>query len=341
MKTLTSFIVLLYSTTPFSGTYIFAGDNFGVNNITHPTGQNNNVNVSVLNISVCIDPTSTITAPLEIPVANIVKTWNQLEDVTPNLLFGANNNIPFSSHDWESVVLHEVGHCIGIGHPNLGYQPPEVVGNFTTSDFTMTTKGADTTYDFGVGIDGIYGSKDDIRDDDVNLHWFNTGVNNPFLGAPPFDSTTYSRQVSDLPISDNFVANADRDVGNNLGKPNTEAVMQQLTLNDEAQRDLSTDDIATLKLGMSGFDMIAGNADDYTVNLIYGGVASGCDINIKHDSTYSGLAVCNTGASGFSDHFNITSANIRVNPNAVTWYFNQIEKVIVETGIIFKDGFEN
>src|SRR5262249_48567735 len=125
-----------------------------------------------------------------------------------------------------------------------------------------------------------------------------------------------------LPGGDLFVANADRSVGALLGFPDTEAVMQQGQDVDEAQRSLNHDDVATLRLGMSGLDMTQGNADDYTVNLVDGGLATGCDINVKFDDSQTGFAVCQTSLSSITaTHWQITAANMYFN-TGFSWFFN-------------------
>ena len=91
------------------------------------------------------------------------------------------------------------------------------------------------------------GSSDDVRGDDANLHWFRMANNNPFTLATTVDSTTYARDISALPGSDLFAVNGDRTVAALLGFANTEAVMQQGQYSDEAQRELTHDDVATLR----------------------------------------------------------------------------------------------
>ncbi len=314
-----------------AGTFIFGGNLGEEDFITHPTGYLGSG--TSLTISVCINPASVNSAQLVQPVKNIVETWNQLNPTSENLKLFGNNNIPGNlDYDWESVALHEVGHCVGLGHPNLGNQEGVVGAN---QNYTSTNKGNDGLFDFNDGADNIIGSADDLRDDDQNYHWFNKNSNNPFILSPPFDSSNYSILLADLPNGDNFVANADRDVGDDLGFNLTEAVMQQGTFNDEAQRTLGVDDVATIRLGMSGVDETEGTADDYTFKLVYGGIASGCDINITHDAGNS-FGVCNVG--GFflnGSHLRISSAEITIGNNAVDWFFNQ-----EQNDLIFKNGVD-
>ena len=166
--------------------------------------------------------------------------------------------------DYESVALHELGHCVGLAHPNLGAQ-----GNLSGADtnYTNSTAGPDGAFSLNAGTDGLIGSSDDMRGDDENLHWFDIGSNDPFFIQSIVDSTTFSRDLIDLPQNHNFASNADRDIGNLLGYANTEAVMQQLTFAGESQRTLVADDVHTLSLAASGLDRLEGTSDDYTCIL--------------------------------------------------------------------------
>jgi len=285
--------------------------------VTHPLGYTGLG--TTLNITVGIDSTSANAAAMEVSVQNIVKTWNDLFASTGNLVTGATNNIPAGMVDFESVALHELGHALGLGHPNVAgkVDPGE-------SDFTNSTTGSNATFDLGVGADGLQGSSDDQRGDDVNLHWFRRSNNNPFTIDSTIDSTTYSSDVNDLPIGHDYPANADSSVGAALGVANTEAVMQQGTLLDEAQRTLNHDDVATLRFAMSGIDEIAGTADDYSINLIYSGQVppGGADIVIDFDSSQAMLAVTAFSATTISsNHQRITSAQIFFG-DEVNWFFN-------------------
>lgn len=315
----------------YSGTYIFAGDLGEENFITHPTGYLGLG--TTLTISVCINPSSVNSAQLVQPVKNIVETWNGFTATSQNLKLFGDNNIPGNlDYDWESVALHEVGHCIGLGHPNLGNQGG-VSGN--DQNYTATNMGNDSSFDFNDGADNIIGSADDIRDDDKNHHWYNININNPFVLSPPFDSSKYSILLSGLPGAHSFVANADRAVGNALGFSITESVMQQGTFNDEAQRTLGVDDVATIRLAMSGIDETQGTLDDYNFKLVYGGITPNCDINITHN-TGTSFGVCNVGGFFITpSHLRISSAEITIGDNAVNWFFNQDKN-----DLIFKNSVD-
>jgi len=143
-----------------------------------------------------------------------------------------------------------------------------------------------------------------------------------------------------LPGTDNFVANGDRDVCSDLGVVDTEAVMQQLSFNDEVQRRLGQDDISTLKLGMSGLDETSGTADDYTINVVSHGIVvnpsanSDCNVIADFDNTETSFAICSVGGTFIGgDHVAITTANMNFNTGA-NWYFNDV----LDNDIFCADG---
>jgi len=299
-----------------AGAFIFA-DEDDPDRITHPSGYT--PAGGVLDIEVCIDDEAADAAAMEIPIRNALKEINAMTASSPNLIFGT---IPGGALDFESLALHELSHCIGLAHPNLGAQDGVTGSNM---EFTASGDGANNTFSFDDGADNVIGSSDDLRDDDQNLHWFEKSVNNPFLETASPEESTYSRDLADLPGGHEFAANAGRDVGTLLGFANTEAVMQQGQGSDEDQRSLQADDVTTFRMGMTGFDETASTADDYTIHMVYGGIkadTSGCDIVV--DSQTTGFGVCDVGASSSDGiHFWITSATVKYNSNFI-WYFNTV-----------------
>jgi len=317
---------MLKISTGNAGAYIFAGEANGIDVITHPTGYTGSS--GTLTISICIDPTSTDATSMALPVQNIINSYNRMQPTTSNLQLGGSNNIPNGQvADFESVALHEVGHCIGMAHVNAASESG-LGGN--NQNYTKATDGADNVFNINAGTDGIIGSSDDIRGDDINLHWFRISNNNPFTIAATVDSSTYARDTGNgnLPNGHSFAANADRTVASTLGASGTEAVMQQLTFFDEAQRQLTHDDVATLLYAASGLDEDANTGDDYVINLKYGGLStSNCDVTLDYDNSQTGFAVCQTGGNYIGNpnnkHVRITSASIYFN-TGFNWFYNDI-----------------
>ena len=320
-------LALGLSSSCFAGAYIFAGEANGVDAVTHPSGYTGTG--GVLTVGICISPASVNTAQMEISVQNIVNTFNSQTVSTGNLLRGANNNIPANFYDFESVTLHEVGHCIGLAHVNASSESG-LTG--VDANYTKATNGANNVFNINPGPDGIIGSSDDLRGDDVNLHWFNNFANNPFIIDSIVDSTTYSRSTVNLPAGHNFATNADRSVSTLLGVPDTESIMQQGTGSDESQRTLVADDVATLKYAMSGLDEMAGTADDYTLNLVYRGITTtNCDVTISFDNAAS-FAFCQPAGVRVNggSHYRITSATIALN-DTFNWFFNNVPNITTDT----------
>ena len=321
----------------WAGTFIFAGETNGLDLILHPIGYTGTQNT--LTIQVCIDPTSLVPSGATLndlvgPVQNNISTWNQLQATAGNAVLGAANDIPAGYLDFEGVALHEVGHCIGLGHVNAA---SESGLSGADRNYTKATNGANNAFDINSGADGVRGTSDDIRGDDDNLHWFRIDNNDPGqLSLPsPIDASTYDRDLSSLPMGHNFAANLDRTVAEMLGHPSTypiqtESVMQQGTYSDEAQRTLSADDVATIRLAASGVDETADTADDYVINLVYGGISdsANCDLTMKFTSM-SGLAFCAVSGAYITSppgttHARITSGRMEFGVG-FNWFFTSAE----------------
>lgn len=302
----------------FAGAFEFADDTHGPDVISHPVGYTG-LGEDLI-VTVGISPSSPNALAMEVPVMNVIDTWNRLIPTTGNIKTNV-GNIQRKQFDFESVALHELGHCVGLSHPNLASES----GLFDEDkNFTRTTVGENNTFDLNSGVDGIVGSSDDIRGDDVNLHWFRKLDNNPFEIGDVVDSTTYSRNLSDLPFGDFFVTNGDRDVSALFGVQNTEAVMQQGIFSGETRRSLTADDVATLRLGMSGLDRLADTADDYTLTLQYEGFTDAADITFNFDNQASFASCTFSGAflNSNQNHFVIKIASISFNEDFL-WFFNE------------------
>ena len=324
----------LASAQALAGAFLFSGSSTP-NRVAHPSGYTGSG--GPLEVEICISAASESQGDMLVSLLNTIRVWNERQFASPNVFLGGSNDIPSGQIDFESTLVHEVGHCIGLAHPNLATESGLPAAD---RDYTKAAQGPNGSYDLDPGPDGIKGSADDLRGDDINLHWFNTanGIqNNPFVLQRPVDASNFSRDLDDLPGSDSFPANADRSVGAALGFPNTEAVMQQGAFFDEDQRQLATDDVAMIEMAMSGLDRTAGTSDDYTPVLVYGGVRDDCDITVQVTGT--SFAFCSiSGANIAPDHVRVNSATVQMGSAAeFNWYFNQTPVLDPD---IFADRFE-
>ena len=323
------FAVLVAVTLVLSGTksasafaYIFAGETNGLDVVSHPQGYVGTGGTLV--VTVGINPSTTNANQMVVSAQNVVRTINRKVATTGNLEF-----VSLSGQvDFESTLLHEVGHSLGLAHVNAATesQLPSSQRNYTKA-----TNGANNNFDLSAGADGVIGSADDIRGDDDNLNWFKTADNNPFTLASVVDSTTYSRDLADLPTGDLFSTNGDRTVADQLfSLSNTEAVMQQGQFSNELQRTLTADDVAGIRYGESGLDEIAGTADDYVLELRYAGITTNADIVIN-DSTGGFAFSRNSGQfiSGGPGHIRMINQGVFFDPGA-NWHFNQQSNAVPE-----------
>lgn len=310
--------------------------------VAHPTGYTGAGGVAP--VTICIDPAQP-------PIGGTAQTLQSLLNVAAvwSANNGSNNNIvpvgnvPAGQVDFESVLLHELGHCIGLAHPNLGSESCAIVGPGCTGteailNATKSTSGANGSFNATAGVDGRFGSADDLRVDDENLHYFQINVNNPFTAPGTVDTTTFTRSLASLPVGQLYAVNSDRTVAQqNFGLANTEAVMQQLIFGNEVRRTLSVDDATIRRYARAGVDGIQGNGDDYTLNATsLGTTIAGCNVRIVFN-TSTGFAVCNVSGVGIGGNdFRITTGTITFNPNP-NWFYNQVP---VTNSLIFANGFE-
>jgi Tol biopolymer transport system component len=275
-------------------------------------------------IRVCVDVevNSALAIQAEPAVRNVIATFNRFRSLAHHTLAsGAAADVPANKYDFESTLLHEMLHAHGVAHPN---HADESGLNGNAYYGTKSAIGPNNLWNQDAGADGVHGSADDVRGDDINLHWYQRGVNNPGLLPAVIDETTMARAPGALPAGHSFAANANRQVLAGLGFAEAEAAAVQGARAGEAQRHLQHDDIATLRLARAGLDGIEGSSDDYRSQLVYVGRYSNpqgeaCQIAVRFDSSTS-FASSSIGSYRITpNHWGILSARLRFNA-AVNWH---------------------
>jgi uncharacterized repeat protein (TIGR01451 family) len=296
------------------------------NQVVHPNGYTGAG--GEFTVDVCLDSNALpLSGNAEQAIRNVVATYNRNTAVLGNL---ATNNA--GKVDFESVLLHEAGHCLGMDHNALG---PSEIGtqdfNHPQLYFSNAKRGVNNTFNTTAGADGVRGTRDDVRDDDVNISWFRKGVNDPWaLPSGTIDRNTFGVNLADLPGGFNFVELASSFAPCNGGQPNssllnakpaTQNTMFPVLCTNNFLRDLAPDDLTTLRIARAGTDGQQGTADDYTPRLQYVGISSSCDIVVQFVNN-AGFAFCQVGASGPpGGDLTITTAFARFQ-NTVDWHFN-------------------
>lgn len=325
--------------------------------ITHPIGYDGSN--APIEINICIDSSVLPSGDLLAPTQRTIEIWNALLARTgtcrgcQTIEQGPGPAAPAPFHA-VSELLHELGHCaLGLGHPNLQFDPPGAPEGRIDTSFTMSYDGSPLGID--AGADGIPGSFDDVQQAGggmipESVHWFRKADNDPVIvDGTVIDSTTFSRSVAAmLPAGHGWAANANLLVANALGFPDTQSVMYSFSVRGEQHTSLTADDVNMVKMGMTGQDRMAGTADDYDITLQFVNDCAMADLSVAflplgNDSR--------TGACGaradFSFpqpgptplHFSVvkmpnTDRLLVVLNRDLDWDFSVVD-------VVFADGFES
>jgi hypothetical protein len=294
--------------------YLYANEQRGGDVITHPGAYSGSG--GTLTITVAIDPDSPHIDEMLVPVRNAVAVWNRLLATTVNVGPMQDSNL----HDFESMVLHEMGHALGLTHPN----------NISIGGFARAFRGPDGNLSLSPGFDGFPGTGDDLRGDDVNINWFQIDVNNPFQIADKVDGTTYSQDLADLPVWDNYAAIGSPQAAEAFNVRNTTTVTYSVNPPGVHRRALTHDDVAGIRFAMAGLDERYDTADDYTILLEYVGVKPDADITLSFNGfdQINVNVAANTNTSGNLFEADDGNTHSRIHSASITfdgqkpWFFN-------------------
>lgn len=317
--------LLLCGSATLAGSFVpVAGE--PVDSVLHPAPYTGVGGEYVL--SVCLDPAHPPVTGNPLPALRSALARLNSDDAA---LGNAQPNTP-TGPDFESLLLHELGHCIGLGHSAIG--PSEVAqhgGQSTQLYYTNALPGPDGLLTTLAGDDGVRGSADDFRGDDINLHWFRIGRNAPFANLPAVvDRSTYSVDLAQLPDGQRFAeiasgfdpctpaVEANTSALRNVAR--TQSVMFPALCSAHRIRQLAPDDLATLRIARAGLDGIQGTADDYRVVLRFRGHTADCDLPIRFEPAV-GFGTCSLDVDP------LPGANLRIRDpvirfeRAIVWQY--------------------
>ncbi|HQH26565.1 MAG TPA: dockerin type I domain-containing protein, partial [Oligoflexia bacterium] len=331
---LLTFVLAGASFLPQSGyafTYVDAVGREDVDIISHSAGYDGQG--GRIELTVGIDPQSPNIDRITMPINNALLAWNELQPSVENIHSLPRNEA--GKYDFQTVLIHELGHALGLDHintlPQYGWVPAELAPYFV--DLAAALPGKNGVIDLKpniLGSDKLAGTRDDQRGDDINLNYFQKGINNPFSLPTVIDRTTFSRELKHLPKGHYFVETANLSASSANRLPYTQSLMNALYIPGTFQRALSHDDVGGLRFAQAGLDGTAGTADDYSVTLRFVGLAdpNTTDIVItmaNYDSSLfgdAGIAVTRfvSYRIGSSQHSRLGRALILFNPS-LPYYF--------------------
>jgi hypothetical protein len=312
--------------------------------IVHPPGYSGQ---TVLTVDVCVAQTAPYPDLTQV-TQSALATWAALVPTIGNCVPACSlpEDPTYDAGIWdaESVVLHELGHALGLGHPNLEFRDP-VLGAFVDTSYSAAHSGS--PIGVLVGADNLRGSRDDFMDDvgtttADNIHWFRESDNDPFvIDSQTIDLNSFSRDTTfQLPSGSSWAANANYCHGFQLGHPRTHSVMYTRITSLMELSGLTADDVNMVKMQRNGENRVLGGGDDYTVTLNFVTSCATAEILVTWDDAIPAGTLAQTTSRvlstfGTTAHYTVMPGFalprvfIDLNPD-ISWNF---------TGV-YADGFE-
>jgi hypothetical protein len=271
--------------------------------IVHPPGYTGTQ--TSVPVRICLNPAD---AQLEAPLQRAIEFWNGLVALDGALTTGFHpgtcrncgllengDPLPAGTPYYAlSTVLHELGHCaIGLDHINRLWDVAWD-GVFEQTSFTRSANAAAQANALDAGPDGFRGNRDDYHaglsgNPAISVSWYRTSDNNPHVAdGAVIQNPTYTRNRNSLPGSDSWPESAN-ELAARLRVPpllRTQAVMYSVIARKELHLGLGADDVNMVRMGMTGPDLLASTADDYTITLSYvGSCINPHEVSLSMDQT--------------------------------------------------------
>jgi hypothetical protein len=302
--------------------------------VIHPSGYRGEG--GMLPIRVCLRPDALPASGDPRPaIRNAVARFNRSEAEVGNVEVGGDNRI-----DFESMLLHELGHCLGLGHSAIG---PAERAAFSAGEQVLfhanALPGPNGVLQALVGADGVRGTHDDLRGDDRSTSWFARAHNDPYVMPPAvIDRSTFSASLGDLPVGHGFPAIASAfapctapsaEPAETNGSalrlvPRTQSVMYPVLCQPHRIRALAPEDVSMLRIARAGVDGVQGSGDDHRPRLSFHEGTADCEIDLRF-AVGEGFAFCEVAIAQLAGGDRVIRRATATFDRAVAWHFNAVD----------------